>query len=47
MYLIAKKMINNNKKWIKCRKLEKFSSVKFSKFNALCDHVSKLYKAWH
>ena len=47
MYLIAKKMINNNKEWIKRGKLEKFPSVKFSKFNALYNHVSKLYKFRH
>jgi hypothetical protein len=45
MYLIAKKMINNNKKGTKRRKLEKFSSVKFSKFNTLYNYVSRLYKA--
>ncbi len=47
MYLIAKKMIENNKKWAKLREPEKFSSVKFSKFNSLYNYVSKLYKAWH
>jgi len=47
MYLIAKKIINNNQKGTKHRELKKFSSVKFSKFNSLYNHISKLYKAWH
>jgi hypothetical protein len=46
MYLIAKKMIENNKKWAKHRELEKISSVKFSKFNVLYNNISKLYKVW-
>ena len=42
MYLIAKKMIDNNKKWAKSGVLGKFS-----KFNSLYNYVSKLYKIWH